>query len=312
MQFAHPQFLFLLVVPIALAWWILLKPGSGVEAPVAEGVLGRQPVTVLLLKAGMLVPPTLLACFVVLLSRPVVERQIASRNPIRATNIEILLNASRSMLAAAEIGHHCRYCASKVAIADFVAQRHGNTMGISIFGSRHLDLVPLTADLQCLFTSISETYPDYIANTLSYGENFEEGLARSIDKLAEKAQPHSEQILILVTDGESRGLARHEKELQKRLAENGITLYVAMIAEANSSPVLARLALGTPRGRLFECRDAMGFFDVMRHIDQMNRIVYQDAAPGLADNNWLFLAVATLCASLFSLHLIGPFRPLPW
>lgn len=308
----HKEFLFLLVLPVALALWTLLKPGAPVNAPVAEGVLVRQPVTAALLKAGLLLPSVLLALFIILLARPVVQQQVTSRNPVQATNIEILLNASRSMLAEAEIGEHCRYCASKKAIGKFVEKRNGNTMGISIFGSDHVDLVPLTLDLNCVVQSIDETYPDWISPKLAHRKDFAKALTASIGKLSRKTQMSSEQILILVTDGENRDLAQHEGELRKRLAESNITLYVALIADGGNARTLARLAEGTKGGKLFECKDAMGFAEIMRHIDRMNRIVYQDAEPRMVDNNWPFLLAVSVVTALFACYLTTPFRPTPW
>lgn len=312
LEFLHPEYLYLLVVPAVLAVRSLLKPSPGVTAPVAEGVLISQPLTVALLKLGLLLPSLILACFVVILAQPFKNEQVLSRNPLRATNIEILLNASRSMLAEGEIGKHCRYCASKVAIEDFVKQRSGNTMGISIFGSRHLNLVPLTPDLKCIVQSIQETYPDYIANSIAKKNDFFEGLSRSIEKLAGKAERGSEQILILVTDGENLELARHEDELRELLAQNSVTLYVAMIEDSGRSQVLARLANGTPGGGIFECRDSSGFFDVMRHIDRMNKINYQDARPRPVVDNGIWLKAVAVLSLALAVSLATPFRSMPW
>ena len=312
MNFAHPEYLLLLVGPIALALWSIFQHGAPVNAPVAEGSLVAQPVTFALLKAGAMLPSLLLGCFVFLLARPVTEQQVLSRNPAKTTNIEILLNASSSMLARSEIGYHCRYCASKVVIGDFVKKRNGNTIGISIFGSRHLNLVPLTSDLNCIPYSIAETYPDYISYGISHEKNFAEGITRSVEKLKENAQPGSEQILILITDGENPELARRERELLTLMVQEDVTLYVAMIADGTRSPTLARLAEGTRGGRLFECRDAMGFLEVMRHIDRMNKIVYKDAAPRAVDNNWHVLLGAAGILCFFGVYLATPFRPIPW
>lgn len=312
MEFLHPEYLLFLILAVGLAVWTLIKPGAAINTPVAEDALAPQHVTNILMKAGLLLPSLLLAGFIILLARPITETQVVNRQPVRATNIEVLLNASRSMLAEDEVGEHCRYCASKKAIAEFVAKRSGNTMGISIFGARHLSLVPLTADLQAIVTSIAETYPDYIALQIAHSKDFEEGINRSIDKLADKAQPDSEQILILVTDGETRDLARHEEAIKKRLAENRITLYVAMIAEQNSGRILARLAESTPGGQLFECRDSKGFQEVMRHIDQMNKIEYEMASPRIVDNNHGILIWMTGLSGMLALFLGSPFRPMPW
>lgn len=312
MEFAHPEFLALLLLPAVTVIWFLRRPGAVVSAPVEAGALVSQPVTSLMLKAGSLLPAVLLAGVVVLLARPQTRSDVAARNPKVATNIEILLNASRSMLGRSEIGYHCRYCASKKAIEEFVSRRGGNTMGISIFGSRHLDLVPLTADLNCLNHAISQTYPDYITQSIAFEKNFAAGLGGSIEKLAKHAAKDSEQILILVTDGERRALAGDEEALSKSLADHDITLFVAMIADGNASPVLARLAEGTPGGRLFRCRDAMGFFEIMRHIDQMKKIEYQDSVPRpVDDNHWLLHAILAL-TSLYAVFLATPFRPAPW
>lgn len=311
MKFEHPEMLLLLLVPLALGLWTFFKPGAVVTAPVAEGALARQPITVMLLRAGLLLPSVILTGFVFLLARPVADQQVVSRNPKQITNIEILLNASHSMLARAEIGYHCRYCASKVAIGNFVQRRHGNTMGISIFGSRHLDLIPLTADLACVITSIEKTFPDYIAYKIANEENFAAGLQGSIDKLAKEAKGNSEQLLILITDGESKELAAQEEILRQQLKEKNITLYVAMIADGNLAPTLGRLAKET-HGDLHVCKDAMGFFEIMRHIDRMNKIVYQDEKPQPVDNNWWILLAMVGLTSLLAFHLATPFRPTPW
>jgi Ca-activated chloride channel family protein len=312
MHFQHPIFLVLLVIPMALAVWTLVKSGATIDAPLADGVLRPQRFAWAVQKAGALIPSLLLACFVVILARPVAQAQIQGRSPVRATNIEVLLNASRSMLAESEIGAHCRYCAAKAAIRDFVAQREGNTMGISIFGSRHLDLVPLTADLSAVVQAIDKTFPDYIALEIAHTKNFPEALNRSIDKLEKMATPDSEQILILVTDGELRDLARHEAELRKRLLENRIILYVAMIGQGSLGDTLGRLAASTPGGRLFECHDSFGFLAVMRHIDRLNKIEYQLDDPIWVDNNFWPLLGITGLSFLLAGFLASPYRPTPW
>ena len=324
MNFVSPQFLLLLVIPLALVLMVLLKAGKPVDMPVARDAPVAQPFTYFLMKAGQMIPALILAGFIVLLAQPVVDQQVSSRNPLRVTNIEILLNASRSMLATAEIGEHCRYCASKKAIGDFVSRRQGNTMGISIFGSRHLDLVPLTADLNCIAKSIARTYPDYIAYEISHSKDFAEGLRRSVEKLAAAEQAgaeksgkrslpqDSDRILILVTDGETRQLAGQEEELKALLAENNVVLYVATIADGNRSPSLARLAQSTPGGRLFECRDAKGFYGIMHHIDNMNKIVYKDQEPRKVNDTWLPNLVMGALLCCFAAYLTTPFRPMPW
>lgn len=312
MKFAHPEFLTLLVLPVLLAAWTLWKRTPAIAAPVSSGSLRRQPFTSLFVKFGYLIPALLLACAIFLLARPFADKQVLGRRPVKATNIEVLLSASRSMLAKAEIGHHCRYCASKVAIRDFVKQRTGNTMGISIFGGRPLSLVPLTADLNCVIQSIDRTFPDYIAYKIANGKDIAGALTQSIQKLASNATDKSEQILILVTDGENRELQLQETDLIDLMRKNRITLYVAMIADGGRSPVMARLAESTPGGRLFECSDAMGFFEVMRHIDRMNKIAYQDPKPGRVDDNWSLLLVLTALVTAYALFHATPFRPTPW
>ncbi len=323
MNFASPQYLLLLMVPAIIVVVQLVKTGKPVDAPVGRDVLVPQPLTILLLKAGLILPALLLSGFIVLLAQPVTDQQIAARNPIKVTNIEVLLNASRSMLAQAEIGDHCRYCASKKAIGRFVEQRNGNTMGISIFGSRHLDLVPLTADLNCISKSIEKTFPDYIAFEIAHEKNFAEGIRRSIEKLTAAQQSETEEgqkrsardgdrILILVTDGETQQLVSQEEELRDLLVENNVVLYVAMIADGNRSPVLARLAEGTAGGRLFQCRDAKGFFEVMHHIDNMNKIVYKNSEPRKVNDTWLPILIMGALMIFFSVFLATPFRPMPW
>ena len=310
MSFTNPGLLFLLVVPLVLAWAALRRSGASVAAPVATGSLHPRRRLSLFLALPTLIPPALVAVTVVLLAGPIRHEQTVGRVPKKLTNIQFCLNVSDSMLAM-RIGMHCRYCASTNAIGNFARGREGDAFGLTLFGTRPITWVPLSDDVSALYRAAQLCYPDHMPDLVSRDADTAAGLRLSSEQLKERGKGSGGRLLILLTDGEDPALPRHAEELTQLMIREDITLHVLMFQNPGSCPTLAQMAERTKGGRLSDCSSSHELAEAFRAIDQMNRIEYEVGAPEAVPDNMPWIWAAAVLLLLYFESLFGV-RYTPW
>ncbi len=196
MQFAHPEYLWLLLVLIPLAVWYIFKqrtaqPSLSVSSVSAFAGMHnswkyylRHFLFVLRLAA--------IATLIVILARPQVKDNWRTTST-EGTDIVLALDVSSSMLAR-DFKPDRLEAAKKVA-DKFVSAREGDNIGIVIFAGESLTGIPMTVDRSMLINYINSIKMDILPDGTAIGD----GIATSLNRLKEgKAKSRS---IILLTDG---------------------------------------------------------------------------------------------------------------
>ena len=90
-----------------------------------------------------------------------------------------------------------RLTAAKAVLADFLDRRTGDRVGLLVFGDKAYVLTPLTADLDSVRTQLGDSVVGLAGRATAIGDAI--GLA--VKRL--RAQPASQRVLVLLTDGVS-------------------------------------------------------------------------------------------------------------
>lgn len=196
MQFAHPEYLWLLLVLIPLAVWYIFKQRTARPSLAVSSVSAfagmhnswkyylRHFLFVLRLAA--------IAGLIVILARPQIKDNWRTTST-EGTDIVLALDVSSSMLAR-DFKPDRLEAAKKVA-ERFVSAREGDNIGIVIFAGESLTGIPMTVDRSMLINYINSIKMDILPDGTAIGD----GIATSLNRLKEgKAKSRS---IILLTDG---------------------------------------------------------------------------------------------------------------
>lgn len=195
-QFAHPHYLWLLVVIIPLViWYILRQRNSAPTLAVSTltpyaGLPGSYKQYLRHVAFGLRMAA--IACLIVILARPQ-TRDSWRTSTTEGTDIVLALDISSSMLA--RDFKPDRLEAAKNVAANFVAGRESDNMGMVIFAGESFTAVPMTTDRALLANYINEIKMGMLEDGTAIGD----GLASAINRIKDgKAKSKS---IILLTDG---------------------------------------------------------------------------------------------------------------
>lgn len=308
MSFAWP-YGFLLVLPLAVAGWRMLRRGrrSGVKfAPV-----GRLPLKTAGWRAGLAnFTPWLflagVALLVVACARPRKALNRESRN-VDAIAIAMTVDVSGSMealdLNASSIrdlnSAKTRLDVVKELFARFVQARPDDLIGLVTFGGYASSLSPLTADHEALLhvlkgVQVPAMQFDANGEIVDRDETMTavgDGLATALTRL--KNAETKSRIAILLSDGVSNTGAVEPDDAASAAAKLGIRVYtIGVGTNSPRTPFRARDMLGrttvqyantsfdesqlksiakTTGGRYFGVRDAKGLKSALDEIDQLEK-----------------------------------------
>ena len=194
-EFANPEFLFLILLLPAIAWWyyghyrthyasirmsnITMFKGQSSWRGKARGVLP-------------ILRGIAFLCLVVALARP--QRLLTIEN-IEANGIDIMLALDLSSSMLAQDFDPDRLIVAKRVAADFVDKREFDRIGLIVFSGEAFTQCPLTTD--------HKVVQDFLANLqsglLQDGTAIGMGLATAANRL--KDSPAKSKTIILMTDG---------------------------------------------------------------------------------------------------------------
>jgi Ca-activated chloride channel family protein len=270
LQFAYPWLLLslLLVPPLA---YLLGKRGPlpSITLPTLAPLkgLGRTPRR----HSGLyrwIFPLLALALLCFALARPRTPRGDMP-DPTKGIDIMLTLDFSRSM---AEQDFHIngsrtnRRAALEKVVAEFVAKRPNDRIGIVCFARSPFLVSPLTLDHEWALNSLRET--DYATGT-AIGE----GIAASAQFL--KRQSQRSKVIILVTDGQNM-VGRQPLQVAPQVLRDGIRLYSILIGPEVVTPSAAarhelNRASRITGGQFFQARDTSTLEQVYALIDQLEK-----------------------------------------
>jgi Ca-activated chloride channel family protein len=305
-SFAHPAWLFVLVIPAALlvrVWWVKAK-STAMPVDHAAGV--RPTRWRWLLQCAESLPPLLLAVALLFLAGP--QRYGKPKDKRQLTNIQFCLDVSGSMMAS--FGEGTRYDASMEAINSFLSyeNRKDDAFGLTIFGNQVLHWVPITNDV-----SAFKCAPPFLQpNKLPWWFNGTSiGLALKECQKVLTSSETGDRMIILLSDGYSGDLSGgRDVKLARELKDNGIAVYAIHVAQGAPPPPLVTITNMTG-GEVFAAGDPKGLESVFRRIDDMEKAPMEKSSADLMDDfGWLSI-VGLVLLGLFSLSQLGV-RYTPW
>ncbi|MDE5688434.1 MAG: VWA domain-containing protein [Paramuribaculum sp.] len=317
MMFAHPSYLWflLLLIPYA-AWYVFRRNRNYASLSVSStspySSLGR-PLRAYLLHGMFLVRCAAIACLIIILARPQVQDKWSTSNT-EGTDIVIALDISSSMLA--RDFKPDRFEAAKNVAAQFVAGREYDNIGIVIFAGESFTAVPMTTDRPLLVNYIHDIKMGMLQDNTAIGD----GLATAINRIKDgKAKSKS---IILLTDGSNNTgnvAPITAAEIAKKL---GIKVYTIGIGRNGMAPFPSENAFGrieyvnmpvvideatlktiasTTGGKYFRATGNNVLSEIFEEIDGLEKSVLDVKNYSHTEDNymiWAFLALALLAFEL--------------
>ena len=327
MFFAYPKLLWLLAIPVTLAFWEWIRRGQPVVVPVDFRTTHRGRVLRFLIQTANMLPAALLAVALILLARPmqnappVVERQL--------TNIQIVLDISPSMAESygpqpADGTKYRRFDAEMDALASFLNRRRGDAFGLTVYGRHYIHWVPLTQETSAILNAKPFIQPwDYgirgrwqpAFSWQVFGGTFTfSALDGAADVLLQRAE--GDRMVVLLTDGGHDGPDGSPERVDKLIArfqEAHIVCYGVFIGpEDEYARVLDEKRFCRETGGVFfHALDRPALDQVYARIDEMKKVKIRTREPLAVDHCRPFLvpAIALLAAHLLALFGL---RYTPW
>lgn len=216
-QFAHPEWLWALLLLPVIALIMLIRKSSGeVRMPNAQGFRGFS-------WAGIRPFLSLLSliafgCWMIALARPQstqVSRQIQGGEGI---DIMLAVDLSQSMLAM-DFKPNRLEALKKVAI-EFVNERVNDRMGLVVYGREAYTSTPLTTDQDILEESLADLE---ILQGFSQSTAIGVGLSTALNRLEESDA--ESKVVILISDGENNSGLIAPETAARVAKEMGIRVY---------------------------------------------------------------------------------------
>ena len=211
--------------------------------------------------------------------------------PVAATGRRLLLavDVSGSMASQDMAGGATRLQVVQQVAGDFIRRRHGDQVGLILFGTRPYLQAPLTPDLHTVDQFLDEAMIGVAGTQTAIGDAI--GLAiKRLKAAPARAGSKGDTVLILLTDGSSNAGAMPPVEAAKMAAQAGLRIYTIGVGAAvqegffglagNSDldeDTLKRIARITG-GEYFRATDAADLERVYGRIDQLE--------PSAARQQW--------------------------
>lgn len=197
MEFAHPNWLFLLsLVPIYGVWlWLRRKRVIGLSFSNMAAAM-RMPRTIRQFAAPLPVILRLgaLALAILALARPQV-RNVTQEHFAEGVDIILVLDTSTSMQARDFQPN--RFEAAREVASDFIGGRQSDRIGLIVFAAKAYTQAPLTLDYAFLQRMLAEVEVGVIEDGTAIGT----ALATAVNRL--KDTEAESKVIILLTDGQN-------------------------------------------------------------------------------------------------------------
>jgi Ca-activated chloride channel family protein len=279
-HFAWPWMLLLLPLP-----WLVsrrLPParpqGAALFLPFAASVAGDSS------PALRSVPRLRMVLFVLvwllLLGAAARPQWLGDPQPVPSTGRRLLLavDVSGSMAAGDMAGGYSRLQVVQKVAGDFIRHRHGDRVGLILFGSRPYLQAPLTADLGTVEAFLYQAVVGVAGTQTAIGDAIGLAIKRLRDE-GDKAK--GETVLILLTDGSNTAGAMPPEQAAKLAAAAGLRIYTIGVG-ASEEPGFFGMAGGSDLdedtlkaiaeatgGEYFRATDASALQQVYARIDKM-------------------------------------------
>ncbi|UAN03637.1 vWA domain-containing protein [Achromobacter mucicolens] len=206
------------------------------------------------------------------LSRPQwIEPPLTHTEPMR--DILLAVDISQSMDSAdfqdANGQPVTRWQGVRKVVADFIAKRPDDRLGLIVFGTGAYPQAPLTRDHAALSLLLDQTAVGMAGPNTAIGDAIGLGI-RMLDKARER-----DKVMILLTDGNDTGSAVPPPRAAQLASAHGIVVHTIGIGDPQASGEdrvdfeALRSIANTTGGRFFRATDQAALEDVYRTLDQM-------------------------------------------
>ena len=328
MNFAHPSYLWFLLLLIPLVVWYVRyrnqKHASMGISTTASFLKAKRSYKEYMLHGLFALRVLALAALIVVIARPQIRDKWSKTNT-EGTDIVLAIDMSTSMLA--KDFQPNRFEAAKKVAANFAAGRESDNMGLVIFAGESFTALPMTTDRSLVANYINELNIGMLEDGTAIGD----GLATSINRIKDgKAKSKS---IILLTDG-SNNTGNVAPVTASEIAKKyGIRVYTIGVGKNGNAPyptqdVTGRITYTTlpvvideptlqsiaqnTGGKYFRATDNGVLSDIFKEIDQLEKsqIDVQNFSHTEDDYlPWAILACALLVLELVVRH--AWIRPIP-
>ncbi len=240
LQFAHPDFLYLLLLIIpAVAWYIYRRNQVQADIRVSEIVPFRkirQGPRVFLRHVPFVLRMLALALLIIVLARPQSTNRWENET-VEGIDIMLTQDISGSMLAGDFTPN--RIEASKDVATEFVSGRTDDRIGLVLFGGESFTQCPLTTD-HAVLLNLLHTVNVGIIDDQSTAIGL--GLANAVKRL--KDSNARSKVVILVTDGVNNAGSVDPLTAAEIAKTFGIRVYTIGVGTRGTAPYPVRDAFG--------------------------------------------------------------------
>jgi len=174
-----------------------------------------------------------------------------------------------------------RLAVIKGVIGRFIEQRHGDRIGLILFGDAAFVQAPLTLDGSAVRALLDDAVPRMAGDGTAIGDTI--GLA--VKKLRER--PEGSRVLILLTDGDNTAGSLPPLEAARLAAQYGVRIYSIGVGSEGEVPFpkdgritmekmdidedLLRTVSQWTGGAYFRATDTKALEEIARHIDSLEK-----------------------------------------
>lgn len=319
MQFAHPQYLWLLLLLVpCIAWYIYTRRSRYASMSISSSKAYSnfaRPFRQYLLYFFFGLRMLAIAALIVVLARPQSSVKWSNINT-EGTDIVIALDISSSMLA--RDFNPDRLEAAKQVASKFITGRENDNIGLVVFAGECFTPVPMTMDHAQLLNYLEKVEVGLLVDNTAIGD----GLATAINRIKDgKAKSKS---IILLTDGSHNAGSLHPLDAAEIAAQYGIKVYTIGVGRNGKAPypqvdefgrttyvnlpvVIDEKTLNTisqrTGGKYFRATNDNMLIEVFEEIDKLETTVISEKRFAQTEEDYFPWAVLAL--SFIILELLG-------
>lgn len=202
--------------------------------------------------------------------------------PVPTTGRRLLLavDVSGSMATRDMAGNATRLDVVQTVAGDFISHRHGDQVGLILFGTHPYLQTPLTTDLDTVDQFLQQSVVGIAGTQTAIGDAI--GLAiKRMGETTSKSEKHGDTVLILLTDGRNGAGLMDPIAAAKMAADAGLRIYTIGVGAAAQRGMFGasgnndldedtlRSIAKITKGDYFRATDADALSQVYARIDKM-------------------------------------------
>ncbi len=231
--------------------------------------------------------------WLLLVAAAVRPQWLGEPQPVPSTGRRLLLavDVSGSMATQDMAGNASRLQVVQQVAGDFIRHRHGDQVGLILFGTRPYLQAPLSTDLDTVDQFLDEAMVGVAGPQTAIGDAI--GLAiKRLKAQAQRDGAAAETVLVLLTDGASNAGAMPPLAAAKLAAKEGLRIYTIGVGAAPGSGLFGlgggnddldedtlKAIARITGGEYFRATDASALQQVYARIDQLE--------PAAGRDQWL-------------------------